>query len=315
MKITIALLICLTLRYANAGTLKAAATKIYIGTAVANDHLTGDAKYKALAESEFNMYTAENSMKWDTIESSQGKFNYAQGDAIVSFAKAAGGRVRGHTLVWHSQLPSYVSSLSKDAIKTEMLAHIAGEAGHYKGEIYAWDVVNEVFDESGVLRSSPFKNQLGEDFVSMAFKAASEADPAAKLYINDYNIEGKNSKSTGLYNLVAKLKNASVPIHGVGFQAHFSGGQIPSDFQANLQRFADLGLDVAITELDIKNGGAADWAKVFTTCKAVTRCVGVTIWGVIDKYSWITSGSPLVFDNNYAPKAAIHDAIEKALMA
>jgi len=327
--LTVALVLGLALQNADAGALKASATKIYIGTALANDHLSGDATYKSLAGSEFNMVTAENSMKWDTVSPSAGTFNYAQGDAIASFATTNGQKIRGHTLVWHSQLPSYVQNLAKDALHTEMTNHINNEVTHYKGKIYAWDVVNEVFDDNGQLRDSVWKRNFGEDFISEAFKLARAADPAAKLYINDYSIEGVNAKSTALYNLVSKMKNASVPIDGVGFQAHFIVGSLPGDLQSNLQRFANLGVDVAITELDIRTQTPAsadkltqqakDYATTINACKAVSRCVGVTIWGITDKYSWVPQtfsgqGAALVWDDSYKEKAA-HASIEAALKA
>jgi len=298
-----------------------------VGTALANDHLSGDTQYSALAGAEFDMVTAENSMKWDAVEKSQGTFSFTQGDQIATFAKSHSQRIRGHTLVWHNQIPSYLNSLSKDALLKALQTHIEGEVGHYKGQIYAWDVVNEIFDDNGALRSSVWKNTIGEDFVANAFKWARAADPAAKLYINDYSIESVNAKSTALYNLVSKLKNQSVPIDGVGFQSHFIVGSLPGDFATNLNRFTALGLEVAITELDIRTNTPAsadkltqqakDYATTFKTCMSVSKCVGVTIWGIVDKYSWVQStfsgyGAALVWDDNYKEKAA-HASIETAL--
>jgi len=153
------------------------------------------------------------------------------------------------------------------------------------------------------------------------------ADPKAKLYINDYNVEGKNQKSDGLYNLVKELKSKGVPIHGVGLQAHFILGQVPHDLAANMERFAALGLDVAVTELDVRillpttdeklAQQAKEYAIVFKDCLSVPKCVGITIWGVTDKHSWIPSvfngyGDALLWDINYHPKPAVA-AIEAAL--
>jgi len=310
----------------NGGALKAAGGRIYVGTALANDHLS-DTQYRNLASSEFDMVTAENSMKWDATEKSQGTFSFTQGDQIATFAKTHNQRIRGHTLLWHQQIPSYLNSLSKDALLKALQTHIEGEAGHFKGQVYAWDVVNEIFDDNGGLRSSVWKNTIGEDFVAQAFKWARAADPAAKLYINDYSIEGVNAKSTALYNLVSKLKNQSVPIDGVGFQSHFIVGSLPGDLSTNLQRFTALGLEVAITELDIRTTTPAsadkltqqakDYGTTFKACMNIPKCVGVTIWGITDKFSWVPNtfsgqGSALVWDDNYKEKAA-HAAIESAL--
>ena len=198
---------------------------------------------------------------------------------------------------------------------------------HFKGKIYAWDVVNEVFEENGQLRNSLWSRNFGEGFIAEAFRTARSADPSAKLYINDYNVEGMNAKSDGLYNLVKKLKGQGVPIDGVGFQAHFMTSGVPGNLQANLQRFADLGVDVAITELDIRmqmpptqakrEQQAKDYAHVFSVCEAVQRCVGVTVWGFTDKYSWVPSvfggqGDACLWDTQYIAKPAV-SAVENAL--
>ncbi|KAJ8955365.1 hypothetical protein NQ318_003462 [Aromia moschata] len=292
------------------------ANKIYIGAAVSPTYFS-DATYQSLAGAQFNFLTPENEMKIDATEPSQGQFNYAQADELVQFAQTNNMKVRGHTLVWHSQVPSWMQSLTGTALEEAMKNHISNVMGRYKGGIYAWDVVNEVFNEDGTLRDSIWTQAMQSGFIATAFQAAREADPNAKLYINDYNIEGVNAKSTGLYNLVQELKTQGVPIDGVGFQAHFTAGSVPTDLQTNLQRFADLGVDVAITELDIGGAGqeaqqATDYATVIQDCLAVSRCVGVTIWGIMDKYSWRASTNPLPFDDNGNAKAAA-TAIEGAL--
>lgn len=137
-----------------------------------------------------------------------------------------------------------------------------------------------------------FYNTLGEEFVSIAFRAARAADPAAKLYINDYNTDGTGAKSTALANLVRKLKAAGVPIDGIGIQAHLIVGGVPGSFGTNLAQFAALGVDVAITELDIRmtlpssssllSRQADDYRTVVNACLAVPRCVGITIWDYTD---------------------------------
>ncbi|WP_433422580.1 endo-1,4-beta-xylanase [Microtetraspora malaysiensis] len=298
----------------------AAAQGRYFGTALANNHL-GESAYATVADREFNSVTPENEMKWDATEPSRGSFNYTGGDAIVSHAQGHGQSVRGHTLVWHSQLPSWVSNGGFNAatLTSVMQNHISNVAGHYKGKLYAWDVVNEAFNDDGTRRQSVFQTTIGDSYIATAFQAARAADPTAKLYYNDYNIEGINSKSTAVYNMVKAFKQQGVPIDGVGLQTHLILGQVPSDLQANLQRFADLGVDVALTEVDVRMQTPADSGKLATqsanyaaltkACLNVTRCVGITVWGVTDKYSWVPDvfpgyGAPLLFDDSFNAKPA-----------
>ncbi|MGV9283867.1 endo-1,4-beta-xylanase [Streptomyces sp. NPDC003730] len=285
----------------------------YFGTAVAASHL-GEADYAATLDREFSSVTPENEMKWDATEPSRGTFTFTSADRIVDHAQSQGMDVRGHTLVWHSQLPSWVGSLGASDLRTAMNSHINGLMGHYKGEIHSWDVVNEAFQDggSGARRSSPFQDKLGNGFIEEAFRTARAADPAAKLCYNDYNTDGVNAKSNAVYAMVKDFKSRGVPIDCVGFQSHFNpNSPVPSDYRQNLQRFADLGVDVQITELDIEGSGsaqAADYTEVVEACLAVSRCTGLTVWGITDKYSWRSSGTPLLFDGNYTEKPA-YDAV------
>ncbi|WP_257231066.1 endo-1,4-beta-xylanase [Streptomyces sp. UH6] len=294
-----------------ATTLGAAATQQgrYFGTAVANNRL-GETDYVNVLNTEFNSVTPENEMKWDALEPSRGSFNFANADKIVNHAKARNMQVRGHTLVWHSQLPSWVGSLSADELRKAMTTHITEVMTHWKGQIAAWDVVNEAYQDgsSGARRSSPFQDKLGAGYIEEAFKIARSVDPAAKLCYNDYNTDGVNAKSTAVYNMVKDFKSRGVPIDCVGFQGHFnSNSPVTADFQQNLERFAALGVDIQLTELDIEGSGseqAANYEKVVKGCLAVSRCTGITVWGVTDKYSWRSSGTPLLFDGSYQKKPA-----------
>ena len=307
----------------------AAAKGRYFGSATDNPELT-DAAYVSILGSEFGQITPGNSMKWDTIEPSRGTFNYAKGDAVVALAKSKNQIVRGHTLVWHSQLPGWVSNggFSATELDSVMKNHITNEATHYKGQLYAWDVVNEPFNEDGTFRTSVFYNTLGVNYIANAFRYARAADPTAKLYLNDYNIDGPGAKSDAMYALAKSLIAQGVPIDGVGFQGHLAIQYGLPSMQANLQRFADLGLDVAITELDVRMILPRDTAKdttqaqyyhdVVAACMAVSRCVGVTIWDYTDKYSWIPSvfpdqGAALPWDENLVAKPLAYNAIASAL--
>ena len=298
-----------------------------MGTAVTGSKLTGT--YGEIAGREFNSLTPGNAMKWGSVEPSRGSHDWAEADRIVDFAEAHGQQVRGHTLLWHQQNPDWLTSGSwtRDQLGAIVQDHIATEVGRYKGRIAAWDVVNEPFNEDGTYRPTLFHTTLGQDYIAQALTGARAADPGAKLYINDYNVEGVNAKSTALYNLVKSLKERGIPIDGVGLQAHLIVGQVPSTLQQNIQRFADLGVDVAITELDIRTQlpmtpakltqQAADYKAVMNACVALARCTGVTVWGFTDSDSWIPDtfpgqGAATPYDENYQPKPAYH-AIAEAL--
>ncbi|MHA5052750.1 endo-1,4-beta-xylanase [Streptomyces sp. SD15] len=299
----------------------AAAKGKVIGTAVTGSRLTGT--YGDISGAQFNSLTPGNAMKWGSVEPSRGTYNWAEADQIVAFAQAHNQQVRGHTLVWHSQNPSWLTNgtWTPAELSTLLQDHISTEVTRYKGKLAAWDVVNEPFNEDGTYRSTLWYNGLGADYIAQALTSARAADPSAKLYINDYNVEGVNAKSTALYNLVKSLKERGVPIDGVGLQAHLILGQVPSTLQQNIQRFADLGVDVAITELDIRmqlpatdaklTQQAADYKVVLDACVAVTRCTGVTVWGFTDSDSWIPDvfpgyGAATPYDENYLPKPAYY---------
>ncbi|GGT19913.1 non-reducing end alpha-L-arabinofuranosidase family hydrolase [Streptomyces purpureus] len=299
---------------ANLGT-QAAPSGRYFGTAVAAGRL-GDPAYTAIADREFNMITPENEMKWDAIEPSRGNFNFGPADRIVDRAKANGQRVRGHTTVWHSQLPAWVNSIGDaNTLRSVTNRHITTTMTHFKGKVYAWDVVNEAFADgpSGQLRSSVFQKVLGKGFIEEAFRTARAADSSAKLCYNDYNIENwSDAKTQGVYRMVKDFKSRDVPIDCVGFQSHFGAGGPPASFKNTLASFAALGVDVQITELDIAQASPTHYANTVSACLSVARCTGITVWGVRDRDSWRSGESPLLFDNNGKPKPA-YTAVMNAL--
>ena len=332
-RVAAAALALLTWADANAGepsraTLGAAAAGSgrYFGAAIDPGALD-ERPYRELAAAQLTSVTPENAMKWGSVEPQRGQYDWREADALVAFAKAHGQKVRGHTLVWHSQLPLWLinGGFSPDELKDLMVAHIAAEAGRYRGAIYAWDVVNEPFADDGQWRRSIFYDAMGPGYVAIALRAARAADPDAKLYINDYNVETDGPKMQALYDLVATLKRDGVPIDGVGLQSHFIGGEAPADFRAVLQKFATLGVDVAVTELDLRlrlpadahalTAQAADYASIVSACRSTPRCVGVTTWGITDDRSWVPSffsgyGAALPFDENYQPKPAVEAIVD-----
>jgi endo-1,4-beta-xylanase len=287
----------------------AAAKGRYFGAAVAVGKL-GQSAYTGILDREFNAVTPENEMKWDATEPARGSFTYAAGDKLVEHARAHGQKVRGHALLWHSQQPGWAQGLSGSALRSAAINHVTQVATHFKGKIYAWDVVNEAYSDngSGGRRDSNLQ-RTGNDWIEAAFRAARAADPGAKLCYNDYNTDGINAKSNGVYAMVKDFKARGVPIDCVGFQSHLTNSP-PADYQANLQRFAALGVDVQITELDIAGGGQNDgYATAVRACLAVSRCTGITVWGIRDSDSWRTGANPLLFDGNGNKKGAYTSAL------
>lgn len=296
-----------------------------IGFAVATERLD-EPEYREIVDKHASLVVAENVMKWETTEAADDAWDFAEGDRLAEYARTTGKKLYGHTLVWHSQLPAWVKSLDADAMQEAMEDHVRTQAEHFKGQAFAWDVVNEAIDEDGSRRSdSPFQQTLGDGYIADAFRVAHEADPDAQLCYNDYDIEGINAKSDGVYALVEDLLADDVPIHCLGIQGHLTAGKLPDDLQANIQRFVDLGLTVRVTELDIRvetpaseealAQQAEDYASVATACLAVEGCLGLTVWGVTDRYSWIPMwfegfGDALLWDADYETKPAFDSLVE-----
>jgi endo-1,4-beta-xylanase len=291
---------------AAAGTLGAAAAQSgrYFGTAIAAGRL-GDSTYSTIAGREFTMVTAENEMKPDATEPQRGQFTFGSGDQIYNWATQRGMKVRGHTLAWHSQQPGWMQSLSGSSLRQAMIDHINGVMAHYKGKLAYWDVVNEAFNEDGSRRQSNLQS-TGNDWIEVAFRTARNADPSVKLCYNDYNIENWSyAKTQGVYRMIQDFKNRGVPIDCVGLQTHFTGGSsLPGNFQQTLSSFAALGVDVALTEVDVTNASTAQYGGLTQACVNVPRCVGITVWGVRDSDSWRSSENPLLFDGGGNKKPA-----------
>ena len=291
---------------AAASTLGAAAAQSgrYFGTAIAANRL-GDSTYSTIAGREFNMITAENEMKPDATQPNRGQFNFNSGDQIYNWATQRGLKVRGHTLAWHAQQPGWMQSLSGSTLRQAMIDHINGVMGHYRGKLAAWDVVNEAFEENGSRRNSNLQG-TGNDWIEVAFRTARSADPNVKLCYNDYNIENWSyGKTQGVYNMIRDFKSRGVPIDCVGLQTHFTGGSsLPGNFQTTLSSFAALGVDVALTEVDVTNASTSQYAGLTQACLNVPRCIGITVWGVRDSDSWRSGESPLLFDGGGNKKAA-----------
>jgi endo-1,4-beta-xylanase len=308
----------------------AAHTKLRIGTAVDMNALAKDATYRQMVGDQFSTVTPENVMKWEVVEPQRGHYDFSAADELVRFARAHGQKVRGHNLVWHSQLPAWLTSgtWTPAQLRSILRQHIFTVAGHFRGQIWARDVVNEAIDDTGKLRDSIWSRALGESFIADAFRWAHQADPKAILFYNDYNIEGVNTKSTAVYNLVKRLRAQGVPIQGVGIQGHLSTDYpFPNDMLLNLRRFAALGVDTAVTEADVRhtlpstpakvNAQAQGFSLMLQSCLLVRSCISYTLWGFTDKYNWVPytfpgQGEATPFDVNFKPKPA-YDTMRRDL--
>jgi endo-1,4-beta-xylanase len=296
----------------------AARTGRLFGAALGAVYLS-EADYAATAAAELSWVTPENEMKWSVTEPAPNVFDFSAADAIVAFAQQNGMSVKGHTLVWHNQLPAWASSItSADQLRQALINHVFQEVLHYRGQVVAWDVVNEAVADSGQsLRSSVFSQLLGDSYLDDAFNAAHAADPDARLYYNEYGAEGLGAKSDYVYHLVQAMLARGVAIHGVGLQMHTGPADMPPtvDIAANMQRLAALGLEVAISEMDVPicagdlDAQSSRFHDIVAGCVAQPACKAITVWGLTDKYSWrngtgCSSPRPLLFDDNYVAKPA-----------
>ncbi|KAL8299278.1 hypothetical protein RB593_009259 [Gaeumannomyces tritici] len=298
---------------------------LYFGTSF-NPGEVNDAPYYKLASDPnmFGQWTPDNAQKWDATEPSKGRFSYGQADATIGRATQNGQIMRCHTLVWHSQLPGWVSSGSwnRSTLTDVINSHISNVMGHFKGKCYAWDVVNEALEDNGSYRNSVFYRVLGDSYFALAFKQAAATDPGAKLYYNDYNLEYFPAKADGAVRIAKLVQAAGARIDGVGLQAHMTVGRTPA--RANLTwtlgKYTALGLDVAYTELDVRidplpstAGSLAaqgrEYEAVVGSCLDVPRCVGITVWGFGDAHSWVPgtfrgTGDANLYDKQARPKPA-----------
>lgn len=305
--------------------------QIVIGAAVAIDPLRNEPVYRQILAREFNSLTAENVMKFSFVHPERDRYDFTDADTLVTFAEDNNMKVRGHTLVWHQQLPQWLTEgkFTREQLIQILRDHIDTVVRHYRGKVFAWDVVNEAIGNNNGFRDTIWLRGIGQEYIDLAFRWAHEADPKARLFYNDYGGEGLGAKSDAIYNLVRGMLQRGVPIHGVGFQMHVGLAYAPptADVAANIQRFAALGLDVHITEMDvqIQNGRGTQaerfvaQAKIYRdmlgVCLSQRNCNAFVLWGFTDKHSWIPGftkkpDAALIFDNSYRPKPAYNALIE-----
>jgi len=319
---------------------KAQARNLIIGAAAASDSLS-EVLYRTTLSREYSELEAENEMKFEPIHPGPTIYNYSGPDALVAFAQTNSMKVRGHALVWHEQVPDWVDSpltpWTAASLSAVLSSHIANVVGHFKGKIYAWDVVNEPFNFDGTIRSTIWSDSPGIGFAGQGTKTieqallwAHAADPAAKLFVNEYGAETINPKSDAVYAMAQDFVKRGVPLSGIGLQLHIDTGFDSTysldSLSQNIQRLGALGLEVHFTEVDVRlpDGSAASLAAQAKTyqdllkvCLAQTACTAFQTWGFTDKHSWIPAFYPgfgwaLPFDETYAKKPA-YDSMLKTL--
>jgi endo-1,4-beta-xylanase len=316
----------------------AASIGLRIGTAVTPFELDHP-DYAAITGDQFSTVTPGNEMKWQVVEPTQGTYDWSGGDRLVQFAQQHDQLVRGHTLLWHNQLPDWLTTgvgngtISNDELRNLLHKHVTDEVTHFRGHIWQWDVANEFFTDanpSGINPNDFWVSHLGPGIIADAFRWAHAADPRALLFYNDYNIageDGSNAKSDAVYAWVKTMLAQHVPIDGIGDQGHLDTQYgFPAQMTADLQRYATLGLKVAITEADVRTfvDNATDqvptdqlatlaqpyeYSQMLQACLAVRNCISFTVWGFGDADSWIPGfftgeGYADVYDVNLNPKAA-----------
>jgi endo-1,4-beta-xylanase len=315
--------------------LKDYAAIVKMGTAVDTPTFLSSPVHNAIVTGELSMITPANSMKMNIIQATQGTFDWVDTDALLAFAEQNGLEFHGHPLVWHTQVPSWLEDgeFDRDAMIQVMYSHIDALVGRYAGRIPFWDVVNEAIDKTGDtwgFRSTIWHDRIGDDFIDLAFQRAQADDPNAKLIYNDYNIEQMgNAKADRVFQLVSDMVSRGIPIHQIGFQSHYyvtpdggtSGVPNMEKIRANMARYAQIGIDVQITECDFRIGKplseeklqmqAKFFADLLQACIDAPNCSRYTVWGLSDFDSWVPSTFPdydyaHIFDANFSAKPAYH---------
>lgn len=297
-----------------------------IGTAVRGDVLEGTRAYREIVGTQFSAVTPENEMKWAFVEPERGDVDLEPADRIVRAAGKAGQEVRGHTLVWFFQVPPWVERLKGAELRDAVLGHVQRMVGHYGDGIPVWDVVNEAIADDGQLRDSVFLREMGPGYIEDVFRLVRQLTPKARLYINEIGADGINPKSDKLLEIARDLKGKGL-LDGVGLQSHFNLKGIPDGYEENLRRFAELGLEIAITEADVGIGLPATpdklahqarvYRRIVRACVTQPACKGITFWGFSDRWSWISEtqpgqGAATLLGDDLRPKPAFR-AVQRAL--
>lgn len=273
---------------------------------------------------------SENSMKWANLRPNKTFWNWTDIDKLVDFANENGMRVKWHVLFWHQQnSPFITNSMSREQAISMMYEHIETIMTRYKGKIKEYEVVNEMFEEDGSYRKNVWYNTIGPDYIEIALKKAREVDPDAILFLNEFNNEEKgHPKADAMFNMIKDFKERGVPIDGVGFQLHLDARYNYSEqaIRDNIQRYADLGLEVAFTEIDVRipteDPASYEQAQedlylmLYKIAKDMDAVKTVITWGISDRHSWVPAtfpgtGNALLYDRDLKPKKVYNSIYEE----
>ncbi|WP_256923433.1 endo-1,4-beta-xylanase [Streptomyces sp. 13-12-16] len=314
---------------------------IRMGTALAAGPLLTDSAYRRTAGEEFSMLTPENDFKPQFVQPRRGVFAFAEGDTLVDFAEANRMKVHAHTLVWFEALPAWMrAEMTHEQRRRVMVEHIRAVAGHFRGKVAEWDVVNEPMSDEDEdysngnrgVRPQLWFEAMGEQYIDIAFHAAREADPHAVLYLNEYGVEEDGPRWDALYELLIRLKERGVPIDGVGFQDHeYAVGDRtdPEVFRRKVRALAGLGLKARVSEADVlvdedeEDIQARQLAGKLAVCGEEPNCTSFSTWGFTDKYGSTADlrhyppspGNALPWDATYEVKPAywaLRDVLDDA---
>lgn len=303
-----------------------AGERLLVGAAVSAG-VCDDPRLQRIITKDFSVLTTENALKMEVVAPESGRYEWGDADAIVAFAERHDQSVRGHTLVWHQQLPSWVLRSAEHERDEILRAHITATVGRYRGRIKYWDVVNEAIDDNGSFRQTPWSGSAPIETFQKAFQWAHDTDPSGLLFYNDYGAEALGMKSDAVYALLKNLRERQVPVHGVGLQMHLDGMSPISleDVRTNIRRLATLGLIIHITELDVrmpvpltpqaKSKQAAVYRRVVELVLSEPAVQALVVWGIHDGASWIPSqfpghGGALLYDAQCRPKPSYTAVLE-----
>jgi endo-1,4-beta-xylanase len=306
---------------------------IGIGAAVELAPFYNDSNYRKVLAREFNILVPENDLKFELLHPIRAGYNFSQVDPLFAFAKAHNMRVRGSPLVWHYSLPRWLEEgqFTRDQWLAILREYIQTVVGRYRGQVIAWDVLNEAVNRDGSLRDTLWLRHIGPEYIDLAFRWAHEADPQARLFYSDYAAEDLGQKSNAIYTLVTGLVQRGVPINGVGFQTHIilTDPLLLEARAKNINRLGELGLEVQFTEVDVRIQDrtrrredlfaeqARIYGDIFQLCQRAQNCTAFITWGFTDRYSWAEGLTgqpefPLLFDESYHPKPA-YNTIKESL--